>query len=571
MRNFLPAALLAFLLCPMAFAQMQETVNVHVVEVPVTVVSSDGNPIRGLTAKNFELYDGKEKRAISGFDTIDFASKNSMTAISPINPVARRNFLILFDLTFSSPKGLLRAQEAARDFLAKELQPRDVAAVATIDAEKGFNLATAFTTDRALLQAAIASPNQLGGSDPLRLAGVTMSDEDVKAATPSGRQESPVGEIAAGSRRLDDQYQRGRIERQMSVLGTLAETLRAVKGRKQIVLLSEGFDPRLVIGRDAQDTNAAAQENVAISTGNIAAVDLESRYGSHASLDLLARMATLFRDSDVVLHAVDIQGVRVQNDVRTGAVINSSNSLDLLSSPTGGQVFKQSNSLSGDFERMLHAQEVVYVLAFQAPSNGSGKFHDLKVKLVDVPGSARVFARAGYYDDGSRSAVERTLTNAEIVMNDIAQSDVPVSAWSAPFPTSTDFAQVPVILEINGPGLLKGAKGNTAVVQVYVYAFDQEGLVRDRIYEKISLDLNKVGEKLKAGGMKYYGTLALPPGTYAVKSLVRAGESDVRGFARTDVVVPGGRQLAVAAPVFIQEGAPSWVMVKGTSHDKTNV
>jgi hypothetical protein len=34
-------------------------------------------------------------------------------------------------------------------------------------------------------------------------------------------------------------------------------------------------------------------------------------------------------------------------------------------------VFKQSNSLSGDFEHMLHAQEVVYVLAFQAPSAGS--------------------------------------------------------------------------------------------------------------------------------------------------------------------------------------------------------
>jgi len=589
MRRLVCVALFSLLAVPCAFAQTQETINVHVVEVPVTVVGSDGNPVRGLTAKNFEVYDGREKRAITGFDAVDFASKQAMSAISPMNPVARRNFLILFDLTFSSPKGLARAQEAARDFLTKELQPRDVAAVGTLDVEKGFNLLTTFTTDRSLLMAAIATPRNFLSDDPLRLAAKSMTVEDVTRANAGGggtlegfakrrgmdatdmpTAATEFAAVAANSARQDDQYMRGRIEQQMNVLGNLAETLRAVKGRKQIVLLSEGFDPRMVIGRDAQDTNATGQENVAVSRGNVAGFDADARYGSHTSLSLLDQMAKFFRGSDVVLHAIDIQGVRVQNDARSGAMINSSNSLDLLSRPTGGQVFKQSNSLSGDFERMLHSQEVVYVLAFQALSNGNGKFHDLKVKLVDVPGSARVFARAGYYDLGSRNAMERTLTNAEIVMNDIAQPDVPVTAWSAPFPTSSTLAQVPVILEINGAGLLKGAKGNAAEVQIYVYAFDEAGLVRDRLYEKISLDLSKVGAKLKAGGINYYGTLALPPGAYAVKSLVRAGEADIRGFVRTSVVVPNGQQLALGAPVFVQEGTPSWVMVKGISHDKGN-
>src|SRR5439155_10050898 len=36
------------------FAQVKETVNVYVVEVPVNVVDSNGNPVRGLTAANFE-------------------------------------------------------------------------------------------------------------------------------------------------------------------------------------------------------------------------------------------------------------------------------------------------------------------------------------------------------------------------------------------------------------------------------------------------------------------------------------------------------------------------------------
>jgi hypothetical protein len=40
-----------------ALGQVKETVNVHLVEVPVLVVDRQGNPIRGLSAANFELID----------------------------------------------------------------------------------------------------------------------------------------------------------------------------------------------------------------------------------------------------------------------------------------------------------------------------------------------------------------------------------------------------------------------------------------------------------------------------------------------------------------------------------
>src|SRR5258706_563925 len=83
-------------------AQAHETVNVNIVEVPVSVVDSSGNPIRGLTAANFEVYDGGKKQAITSFDKIDFGSKEAaVNAISPLNPAARRSFLLLFDLGFS--------------------------------------------------------------------------------------------------------------------------------------------------------------------------------------------------------------------------------------------------------------------------------------------------------------------------------------------------------------------------------------------------------------------------------------------------------------------------------------
>ena len=94
------AAIIVLFIAASAFAQVRETVNVNVVEVPVSVVDSGGNPIRGLTAANFEVYDGGKKQVITSFDKVDFGSKEVVSAISPMNPMARRSFLLLFDLGF---------------------------------------------------------------------------------------------------------------------------------------------------------------------------------------------------------------------------------------------------------------------------------------------------------------------------------------------------------------------------------------------------------------------------------------------------------------------------------------
>ena len=57
-----------------AFAQSTSTINVHVVELPVSVLDASGNPVRGLTAASFALYDEKKKQPITSFDAIDFAA-----------------------------------------------------------------------------------------------------------------------------------------------------------------------------------------------------------------------------------------------------------------------------------------------------------------------------------------------------------------------------------------------------------------------------------------------------------------------------------------------------------------
>jgi hypothetical protein len=365
--------------------------------------------------------------------------------------------------------------------------------------------------------------------------------------------------------RSNEQYVRARVEKQVDFLGQLAKTLRAVPGRKQVILLSEGFDAKYLQGRDVRDTEAANRDTEAVTAGQYWKVDNDARFGSTSSLSLLDRMAQAFRASDVVLHAIDIQGVRVQNDVTSGSNLNSNAGLFTIARPTGGEVFQNSNDLKNSFGRMLRAQEVVYVLAFQGPSVSSGKYHDLKVKLVNTGG--RVNYRTGYYENGGETSTERALTTAEVIVNDIPQDDVHVAAFAAPFPAGNGKSQVPVILDINGADLMKEARGNMAAAEVFVYAFDDEGVVRDRLYQRLSFDMKKVGDRLKSG-VRYYGTLVLPPGSYAIKSLVRVGEpekkneNEKRGYARTNVIVPKAGVMAVLPPIPIDD-QPKWLLVKG--------
>src|ERR1700732_3673998 len=45
----------------------RETPEVGAVEIPVQVVR-DGEPVRGLTAADFELYEGRKRQVLTGFD-----------------------------------------------------------------------------------------------------------------------------------------------------------------------------------------------------------------------------------------------------------------------------------------------------------------------------------------------------------------------------------------------------------------------------------------------------------------------------------------------------------------------
>src|SRR5207253_9790281 len=82
------------------------------------------------------------------------------------------------------------------------------------------------------------------------------------------------------------------------------------------------------------------------------------------------------------------------------------------------------------------------------------------------------------------------------------------------------------------------------LVDIYLYAFDEDGIVRDRMFQIVGLDLAKIGDKLRQSGIKYYGTLSLPEGKYAIKTLVRVRETERKEIGRAHVVVPSASDFA---------------------------
>jgi VWFA-related protein len=556
-----------------------EAVEVAIVEVPVTVVDRSGNPIQGLTRENFEVYDDGRRAPIEYFEVVDLATVTAVPG-RPVPPVAYRNFLLLFDLANSKPGTVARAQAAARTFLQGKLTNRDLVGAAVYTPNKGLRMLTSFSADRKLVMDAIdalGSSVEFRVADPLLLAGsgLLSAPLDSGAGARSGpvadqkaQGESEYAEERAAYDRATTAAQTSeltaRVRSQLQNMGGIARALDGLHGQKQVILLSEGFDPRLIAGRQDISGQKAQEENAAIASGEIWKVDSDERYGSASGVREINDMASLFRRSDVRLHAIDIKGLRSEVDAREGVQKSSNEALFMITEPTGGSVFKNANDLGSNFDRLLKRQQYIYLLGITAKSsNKPGKFHTIKVKST-VRG-AEVAHRAGYHEASERNSdLSRTLGLAEILVTDTPVNDVPLTVFASAAPGTGTAARVPVVVEISGPKLLQGLTGANATANIFVYAFDEQQQVRDFMQQRVVLDVAQTGDLLRQTGVRYVGALRLEPGTYAIKALVRIDETGRTGFLRTELEVPAYGERAVLQPLAMGD-ATKWVTLLSPS------
>jgi VWFA-related protein len=556
------AVIIAFFAADARAQRAAERVDVTVIEVPVTVSDRAGSSIRGLTKENFELQVDGKRVPIEYFEVIDLTTVTAAAERrdQPLPAAAYRNFLLLFDVANSAPGTIGRAREAARQFVETQMGERDLAAVSTFTSEQGARMVTSFTRNRELLVKAIETlgdVNYFKVGDPLLLseqrqpASTAAVRADVEDAKLEERKEFNQQTSHAHANEM-----RNRIRIQVQNFGTVARALDGLRGQKQVILLSEGFDASLLTGRQDLSVAATQAETDAVLSGEVWKVDADKRYGTTREANDITQMAELFRRSDVRLHAIDIKGVRSDVDAREGVRKSSNEGLFLLTNPTGGTVVRNANDLSSQFGELMRRQEVIYLLGFRAPqTNSPGKFHPVRVRLSGAKGE--LTHRSGFYESGAQSQLQATLTLSEMLMTMGEVTDIPLSVAATAVPGAGD-ARVPIVIDSPGVALLQGMTGGAATVQLFVYAFDDKGQVRDFMQQRISLDMAQSGGALRATGLRYLGALRLPPGDYDVKALVRVDETGRTGLATARLSVPAFGASAVLTPV-AAEPPGAWV------------
>jgi VWFA-related protein len=567
--------------------------EVTLVEVPVHVVAKNGLPVRGLTKDDFELFDdGKrvEIRDLDAVDLDDFSKDPNTPREMPLPPAARRHFLLLFDLSFSQPVNMARARSAAKDFIQNGMKNGDFGAVATFDVERGLKLVLSFTADHDQLSYAVGTLGLPSLTQPMAdpLALTAFSSALSARSVTDGARGGSLGDaemaeiieaVARNSAKQFDAYQRGRVSRMMDSMGDLARTLNSVQGRKHIVYFSEGFDSKLVVG-DSSNANAQMDQ---IASGELWKINNEDRFGYSALQKRVNDVFEMFRRSDCVIHSVDVAGLRgTGGDVRassstdttsasvTGSHGRGEDSLFMFAHETGGEVYKDSNDLHTQLDKLQKQTSVIYLLVFQPTKlKEPGRFHDLKVK-VHSPG-AHVSARAGYFEPRPFSALspmEKRLATAQLIAYGLPKTDLPARVLAAPFRVGKENrAVVPVIVEIPGDKLVADATGNKLDLEVYAYATDAQLRVKDFVSQHFGFDLQLLKKTLNEGGVKYYGSLFLPPGNFWLKVLVRNTITGRTGLQILPITVPeyDHQEDPYLLPPLFQESPGKWVMVKGAA------
>jgi VWFA-related protein len=553
-----------------------EVVTTVVVEVPVNVVHG-GAPVRGLTADDFEVYDGRRKQRLVGFEVIDLQLLGAAVSGPVAVPLpARRHFLLLFDLSFSEPSAVVRARHAARDLVARQLHPADLVAVATYTVNTGPRLVLGFTSDRRQIDAAI---EDLGIQsltertvDPLRLLIVdpATSGERRAGAGAPGRDadalfQEQLRDLTIATSRVERDVNRGQVTSMVRGFQALGQQLRGVQGRKHVVLLSEGVDSSLLLG--TEDAGRIEELNEAAASGEFWRIDSDERFGSTASLSVLETMLEELRRADATVHAVDIGGLRAGPEATSRA--RGEDSLFMMADGTGGELYRNFNDLGGAMSQLLDRTSVTYVLAFQPedlPMDGS--FRRLRVRLEGGPDGARVIHRPGYYAPlpyAEQSAEAKQITAAQLVVGGDTGGPIPLAALAAPVRGSGELAYVPLLIEIGGPALL-GAKpkpNEPLVLDVFAYALDGGGAVRDFFSQQVGLDLAQVEPLLRRRGVKFFGHLDLPPGEYTLRILVRDVANGRTSVQAASLAVPRlAEQQAALLPPLFPHPPGDWLMVR---------
>jgi len=552
--------------------------EVSLVQLPIYVVDRQGRAVRGLAAEDFKVEEDGRKVDVVSFRYVDTTSAEDQDAIRQAS-AARRRFLLLFDKSFTVPAGLDRARRGALDFVRTRLAPSDLAAVATIDVNRGVQLVANFTEDRHLLAHAIETlgvPTLARISDPLGLA----ADLAIADVRPGDRQseererQDPLAQLTATltilARRMrsaEDQAYRAQVQNLIAGLGELARGLRRVEGRKQVIYFSAGFDSRVLTGETGESQRQAAQ---AVVEGRLWDVDEMGRHGDSRARELAQEAMRALAGADAVVHTIDVTGLATEGSLTqmsAGEIqraVPGREALSMIASETGGRFFRNANELAPVLDEMEQMTSRYYVLGFQpAKEKGPGAYHKVKVEVARR--GVNVSHRPGYHEKlpmAARTVLQRQFEAAQLVMTGAGENDLRFSVLCLPVRGPGEKQTLGIVLQVPKESLSWTA-GKQVALEAYGYGIGEDGTVYDHFAQLARIDPAEVDPKGTVRGLSFFGTLAVPAGKYTVRLMVQDRDRGTAGVQFLDVTVPPyDARRGFLLPPMLMDDAGRWVALE---------
>lgn len=525
--------------------------NLSLVSVDVIVRDRQGNVVRGLTEKDFEVVeDGRPqdvrtftfaeiKEGPSAAVTVELLAGveekvlvNTSRSAAPVAGAAtapvpmrsedlagRRLVILLFDTSSMQPEDVQRSVDSARKYVATEMSTSDLVAVATVSTV--LNVLTDFTANRDTVSAAL---NQLSYSDgtetPPPSAATAATDEAAAAATEETAADAEAAELEMFNNDL-----------RLRALRTLAESLQPIEQKKAIIYFSAGMQRS---GQDNQvelrsAVNAAVRSNVSIypvDTRGLQAVvpGGDARQGS-------GRGQAMFSGRGMS-----------QQFSRLAA---SQDTLVSLAADTGGRAFTDTNNFGDAFKRVQRDMSAYYLLGYSSTNkNKDGRFRRIEVRLKQNNTGYRLEARAGYYADrdfAHTSRTDRETLLEEQLLAAVSVTDLPVIASAMYFRLAPDKYYVPVAVSVPGSAVPVTAGLKEITLDVLGQVRDERGMPVGRLRQTMKLPAGT--EKTLAGKqILYQSGMVLPPGRFSIKAVVRENATGLMGTFEAPITVPELRQ-----------------------------
>jgi VWFA-related protein len=507
-----------------------------------------GEIVKGLTEKDFSITeDGKPQHIVSfDFESVDQAAPLSEATINASAPNGifgaktgtatqeqlrnHRLIVMFFDLTSMQPEDVERAQDAARNYINKQMHPADLVAVASLD--ETLSLDQDFTANKDLLLKAVNSYSGTQGNGFASGATSTSNQvEDASSFTPD-----------------EQEYNDINTDRELYAIEDIAKSLGYLNEKKSLLYFSGG------IQRDGIENQASihAAINTAVRA-NVSIYSVDAR-----GLEAISPLGDATTGS--LRGAASFNGSALQNNLDSN--FNTQEVMATLSSDTGGKAFFDSNDFSPAFDRIQHDTSAYYVIGYHSTDlRRDGRYRRLSIKINR--GDVKLEYRPGYYapaDYKHATKDEREQQLQDELASDLPATDMAVYLEALYFRTGQNRFYVPVSLVVPGSQIpfVKGGDRDKATIDIIGQVRDAAGHdigdVRDTV--KLSVDAS---QQVRQKNVQYTTGFSLPTGKFHVKFVVRENETGRMGSFETDLNVPDLHKVALkmSSVVFASQRMPA--------------